>query len=129
MANGDTDQLVCPTHLNALSLTCKTLRDTSLPKHYRRVDVKVPAGHFQLNALDYLLLSSGEGLNFTRKLRILPQQGPLHPPFDERNNLDEDGKVRRIFDYDPGNRASTLFNLLIRQLIMKITLDYLQLFE
>ncbi|MCJ1266130.1 mitochondrial splicing system protein [Lobaria immixta] len=85
--------LLRPTDLNALSRTCKTLRDTVLPKLYRRVEVRIPAGPFLLDAFENLLSSSGDGLNSTQELRILPQQGPLHD--GDQINLDIGRNIQR----------------------------------
>lgn len=127
MAKEDFDQLLRPTDLNLLSRTCKTLRNTSLPKLYHRVDVRIPARHSRLDALENLLSSSGEGLKSTRQLRILPQQGPLH--HNRHIDLNMDGNVEGANNYHPGSLGSSSFNLLIRQLISKIPVDRLQLFE
>lgn len=127
MANEDSNQLLRPSDLNALSRTCKTLRDTSLPKLYRRVDVRIPARHFQLDALGNLLCGSEKGFTSTQHLRILPQQGPFHNSRDK--NLDNDWDEEIAHDYRPGSRASSLFNVLIRMLITKIPIHCLQSFE
>ena len=126
-ANEDSDQLLRPGDLNALSRTCKTLRDTVLPKLYRRVEVRIPAGPFLLDAFENLLSSSGDGFNSTQELRILPQQGPLHD--GDQTNLDIGRNIQRTYDYVPGSRVSSLLNILIRQLISKIPINCLQLFE
>lgn len=127
MANEKPDQLRRQTDLNALSRTCKSLRGTSMPQLYYRVDVRIPARHFRLTALENLLSSTGEGLKSTQELRILPQQGPLHD--GGYANLDDGGNVENALDYRPGGSASSLLNILIRQLIMKIPIDCLQMFE
>lgn len=127
-ANEDSDQLLRPTDLNALSRTCKTLRGTSLPKLYRRVDIRIPAEYYQVNALENLLLGSGEGLKSTRQLRILPQQGPLHD--GGSSNLDDDENVKPAHDDQHGDSASSfVFNILIRQVIAKIPINHLEMFE
>lgn len=127
MANVDSDQLPHLTDLNVLSRTCKTLRGASLPKLYRRVDVRIPAGHFRFDALENLLSGAGDGFKSTQQLRILPQHGPLHD--NRHTNLNNDEKVEGANDYHPGSSASTLLNILIRLLISEIPLDCLQLFE
>lgn len=127
MANVGSIQLPLLTDLNALSRTCKTLRGASLPKLYRRVDVRIPADHFRLDALENLLSSSGEGLKSTQQLRILPQQGPLH--YNRHTNLNNDGNVEVAKDCHPGTHVSSLLNMLIRLLISKIPLNCLQWFE
>ena len=131
MANETFNQLLRQSDLNAISQNCKTLKVTSLPKLYRRVDVRIPDDRFCLDALEGLLLSSGEGLKSTRQLRILPQQGPLYSPQDffQDDEVDNDRDVEQTHDYHSGSRTSSLFNLLIRQLIMKIPIDCLQMFE
>lgn len=131
IANEDSGQLLRPTDLNALSRTCKALRDTSLPKLYRRVNVRIPAGHSRLDALENLLLSDGEGLKSTQQLHILPQQVPIQFPLHDGGhiNLDTHGHVARSLKFHPGNHVSNLLNILIRQLIMKIPLHCLIVFE
>lgn len=134
VANGDSDQLLRPKDLNALSRTCKALRDTSLPWLYRRVDVRIGQSEdFQLDALENLIAGSGEGLKSTRQLRILPQQGPLHPfkivDSDENTEHARDFHHDCHHDYHPGSRVSSLFNILVRQLIMKIPINCLHRFE
>ena len=113
--------------LNSLCLTCKTFRDTCLPKLYRCVAVRIPAGDFQLDALEDLLSGSVEGLKFTRELRVLPQQGPLHDV--QHRNRHRGGLVGRYSDYHPGSRVTSLFNILMRQLIKKIPNRSLQRLE
>ena len=127
MANENSDQLRRQTDLNALSRTCKSLRGASMPKLYHRVDVRIPARHFRLTALENLLRSTCEGLKSTQELRILPQQGRLHD--GGYANLDDGGNVENALDYRPRGGASSLLNTLIRLLIMKIPVDCLQMFE
>ena len=127
MANEGSKQLLRPSDLNALSRTCKTLRVTSLPRLYRRVEVRIPARHFRMDALENLLKGSENGLKSTRELRILPQQGPLHD--SGRTKPDNRDNVEDARDYHPESRASSLFNILIRQLISKIPFNCLQKFE
>ena len=131
MANEDSGQLLRRTDLNALSRTCKTLRDSSLPKLYRRVDVRIPARHSRLDALENLLLSDGRGLNATQQLHILPHQGPIQfSPHDGGHiNLDMHTREARSLEFQPENHISNLLNILIRQLIMKIPRHCLIVFE
>ena len=104
------DQLLRRTDLNALPRTCKTLRDTSLPKLYRRVEVRFSAGRSRIDALDALenlLSSSGEGLKSTKQLRNLPQRGTLH--------------IRAQIYHSRSHSFSVTFNVFIRQLLKKNT--------
>ncbi|KAI4117080.1 MAG: hypothetical protein LQ345_002600 [Seirophora villosa] len=59
--------------LSNLSMTCKSLKAQVFPRLYERLVLKVPQTWDELSHIESLVLSAGEGLQYTTSIRIVPQ--------------------------------------------------------
>lgn len=59
-------------------MTCKSLKAQVFPRLYERLVLKVPQTWDELSHIESLVLSAGEGLQYTTSIRIVPQTKRLY---------------------------------------------------
>ncbi|KAI4234251.1 MAG: hypothetical protein LQ349_003893 [Xanthoria aureola] len=106
--------------LGSLSRTCKTLKDAVFPRLYSKLVLKVPQSWSQLKNFEYLLASSGEGLQYTTCVRITTFLGPVTPSkIGLRQPSEAESAVAQQIYY-PDVSASIHLNALVRILLRQL---------
>ena len=105
-----------PTDLSCLSRTCKEWKAVTFPRLYACVKITVPHHLTDLDFLEHLLSSTGEGLRFTKSIKIQTVQKHCdNARLNDRYNPQDATAVSF-----PEDTWSENVNILIRLLIMKV---------
>ena len=103
-----------------MSRTCKALKNAVSPRLYSKLVLKVPQSWSQLESFEYLLASSGEGLQYTTCVRITTLVGPMKPTGLALRPPSEPESAVAQQIYYPDVPASIHFNALVRILIRQL---------
>ena len=104
--------------LNKLCLSCKALKSIVLPKLYESIELAVSHHSSEFSALESLLGSPGEGLQYTKSIVIGTKQG-----CSKTKPKDGDNEPARSQDAQTDS-----LNTLIRSLIMRVPTNKIEKF-
>ncbi len=118
--------------LSSLSRTCKTSHHRLLCALYSNIRLRIPTRWSRLRSLEQLLMSSADGLLYTKSIEILPSQGPLDPSSRTFEHSAEERMLNSV-EFLPGELptsvASSNLNSLMRLLIAKLPRQQIRSFQ